>query len=153
MPCIKDKSTVEAIAREFTSNGRCKQRALKAVGYSNAYALEGGRGCDVVFSNVRVKAEIAKIDGEMAEKAGMTIKRMHQQYEEDRQFARSVRAAGAAVSASISIARLFGMDKDAKVNTDEPLPLSSEDIAVLRKMAKTITNKEIAYPKLQEGVG
>ncbi len=62
MPSIKDKSTVEAIAQEFCSNGRCKQKALKAVEYADSYAKESGRGCKVVFSNVRVKAAIARID-------------------------------------------------------------------------------------------
>lgn len=62
MPSIKDKSTVEAIAREFTSNGRKKGLALLAVGYSKAYSIEGGRGCYVVFSNVHVIAAIEAID-------------------------------------------------------------------------------------------
>ncbi len=68
MPCIKDKSTVEVIARIFTSNGRCKGLTLSTAGYSDAYALEGGRGCDKVFSNVRVKEAIARIDAETKEK-------------------------------------------------------------------------------------
>ena len=69
MPSIKDDSTVEAIAQEFCSNGRCKQRALKAVEYKDSYAKESGRGCKVVFSNVRVKQAIARIDAKQQAKS------------------------------------------------------------------------------------
>lgn len=69
MPSIKDESTVKAIAREFCSNGRKKGLALREIGYTDSYSVESGRGPDVVFSNVHVKAEIAKIDGEKQEKA------------------------------------------------------------------------------------
>ena len=64
MPNIKDDSTVEAIAQEFTSNGRCKGKALEAIGYSKGYA--NTQGIIVVYSNVRVKAAIAKIDAKTA---------------------------------------------------------------------------------------
>jgi len=60
MPSIKDDSTVEAIACEFTSNGRNKSKTLKTIGYTEKYA--NSRGLKVVFGNVRVKAAIAKID-------------------------------------------------------------------------------------------
>ena len=68
MPSIKDDSTVEAIAREFASNGRRKGIALQTVGYADSYSIEGGRGCDVVFHNVRVKAAIRRIDAKNEEK-------------------------------------------------------------------------------------
>lgn len=68
MPCIKDQSTVDAIALEFTSNGRNKGKALTEVGYSNSYSNEGGRGCDVVFHNVRVIEAIKAIDAKTAVK-------------------------------------------------------------------------------------
>ncbi len=72
MPNIKDQSTVNAIAREFCSNGRKKGIALESVGYSKTYALESGRGCNVVFSNVRVIAAIAKIDAKHEKKLDHT---------------------------------------------------------------------------------
>ena len=68
MPNIKDQSTVDAIAREYCSNGRCKGKALEAIGYSRAYAIDSGRGCEVVFSNVRVKEAIRAIDEAKQEK-------------------------------------------------------------------------------------
>ena len=60
MPSIKDESTVEAIAQEFTSNGRNKARALETIGYSKGYSNTQGIG--VVYSNLRVKQAIARID-------------------------------------------------------------------------------------------
>lgn len=60
MPSIKDESTVEAIAQEFTSNGRNKTETLKTIGYTPKYTES--RGLAVVFGNVRVKAAIARID-------------------------------------------------------------------------------------------
>lgn len=72
MPSIKDESTVQAIAREFTSNGRKKGKALQETGYSDAYSIEGGRGSDVVFSNVQVVAAIKAIDDEKQAEADIT---------------------------------------------------------------------------------
>ena len=60
MPSIKDDSTVEAIAREFTSTGRNKTETLKTIGYTEKYA--DSRGLKVVFGNVRVKEAIARLD-------------------------------------------------------------------------------------------
>lgn len=60
MPNIKDKSTVEAIAREFCSNGRNKLKALKTVGYQPSYYNTLGIG--KVYSNIRVIDAIARID-------------------------------------------------------------------------------------------
>lgn len=65
MPSITDQSTVEAIAREFTSNGRNKENAMKAVGYSDNYAEHRA---DMVLGNVGVKQAIARIDDVKQEK-------------------------------------------------------------------------------------
>jgi hypothetical protein len=61
MPSIKDQSTVKAIAREFTSNGRDKAEAMRTVGY----ALSSCRsGCNVgkIYADTRVIAAIKAID-------------------------------------------------------------------------------------------
>lgn len=61
MPSIKDKSTVEAIARAFTSNGRNKTRAMAAIGYDDAYA-DSGKGQKTVYGNIRIIEAIRAID-------------------------------------------------------------------------------------------
>ena len=59
MPCIKDDSTVEALARAFTSNGRVQERAMIEVGYTPAYA---NSYCGTMWENPRLVAAIARID-------------------------------------------------------------------------------------------
>ena len=146
MPSIKDQSTVEAIAREFCSNGRNKEKALKTVGYSDNYAEHRS---DKVLSNVGVKQAIAYIDAKMAEKTGFTIECAQQMYKEDRVFARKCNQAGAAVTATTGICRLYGMDKDSgSGKEDAPKPLSAEDLDVLRAMARRLTESELDRPKI-----
>jgi len=58
MPSIKDKSTVDAIARDFCKH-RCKSRALQAGGYSELYSKRLGLR---LFTNVHVVQAIKRID-------------------------------------------------------------------------------------------
>ncbi len=113
MPCIKDKSTVEAIAREFTSNGRNKLEALKTIGYEPSYY--NTRGIGVVYSNVRIIAAIAEIDAKQAEKAERTISELDQMYQHAYNLAeKRLDPNTNSMNGSITgIARLYGMDKDA----------------------------------------
>ena len=68
MPSIKDKATVEAIARVYCSEGkRNKTETLKIVGYSKGYYL-GGRSAKVLWGNERVIEAIKAIDAEISEK-------------------------------------------------------------------------------------
>ena len=48
----------------------------------------------------------------------MTIARVQAMYEADRELARQLKQPSAAVSATIGIARLYGMDKDAGKPSD-----------------------------------
>lgn len=112
MPNIKDESTVKAIAREFVANGRNKGEALQAVGYSNAYAVDGGRGCAVVFSNVRVIEAIAELDAELSAKTAYTVAQCQREYEEARTLAMDIKQPAAAATAITGKARLYGFDKD-----------------------------------------
>ena len=59
MPDIRNKQTVEAVAREFTSNGRNAELALKAIGYSDNTAEHMSKD---VLSSLVVKAAIERID-------------------------------------------------------------------------------------------
>ena len=67
MPSIKDESTVKAIAREFVSNGRNKEQAMRTIGYAES-SCKSGKAVRDVYGNLRVKAEIARLDAENAEK-------------------------------------------------------------------------------------
>ncbi len=67
MPSIKDQSTVNAIAQEFTSNGRNKTQAMLTIGYDDEYA-DSGVGQKSVYGNVRVIAAIKAIDDKIEQK-------------------------------------------------------------------------------------
>ncbi len=71
MPSIKDHTTVQAIAREYCSNGRNKTAAMVTVGYKQWYA-DGGRGQGIVYGNERVINAIEAIDSKRAVKAEHT---------------------------------------------------------------------------------
>ncbi len=150
MPSIKDESTVEAIARAFTSNGRCKGKALITVGYADSYAIDGGRGCDVVFSNVRVKAAIARIDAKTAKKADYSIEKYRQELDEARTHARELRQPSAEVSAIVAKGRSCGYDKDNDMGSkDQPQPITAAQAEEWRLMAQAATRASLG-PKLSK---
>ncbi len=136
MPSIKDKSTIEAIAREFTSNSRSQANALMSVGYSRFYSERQGKK---LFNNVQVIEAIERIDAVSAEEAGVTVETMRIQYDEDRQFAIDCKSPSACVSASVSKARLYGMDKDAGNKESVPPAFSPEEVEELQAMGKRAT--------------
>lgn len=84
MPSIKDNSTVEAIAREFTSNGRNKERAMRTIGYAES-SCKSGKAVKDVYGNLRVKQAIARIDAKTSEKIEhnqeIAIKKLYADYE------------------------------------------------------------------------
>ncbi len=79
---------------------------------------------------------IAKKKAAMAAEVGMTIERVKTMYKEDRDFATTVNQAGARVSATTGIARLYGMDKDAGGGERTVIIISP-------KVSKVIDSKEI----------
>lgn len=86
--------------------------------------------CDVI------KKVIAKKQVEIAVRTGFTIEKAQRMYEEDRQFARKCNQAGAGVSATTGICRLYGMDKDAGGGEKTIIIISP-------KASKVIDSKEI----------
>ena len=150
MPSIKDETTVEAIAREYTSNGRKKGIALQTVGYANSYSIDGGRGCNVVFSSVRVKAAIARIDEEQAQIGHRTVEGLDKMYQAAFDASNELKQPSAMVSAVTGIARLYGMDKDTHVNEDTAQELSPEQARRYRDMAGIANKDKIAGPQLRK---
>ena len=142
MPSIKDESTVEAVARAFTSNGRNKERALKTVGYSDNYAEHRA---ECVLSNVGVKAAIARIDAKTAKRAEFTVEQYQNQLDEDRDMARALRQPSAAVSATVAKGRSCGYDRDnAMASIDNTAPLSDTDRQKLLDMGKALDGPKLA---------
>ncbi len=104
------KEKAQAIAAEYCTNGFEKVKALLAMGYAKSYA-NSKRGLKL-YDNDSVKLAVKRITALATAKTGMTVQRVQTMYEEDRDFASTVNQAGARVSATTGIARLYGMDKD-----------------------------------------
>lgn len=139
MPSIKDQSTVDEIARVFTSNGRNKEQALLSVGYSPAYA-RGGRSV-AVYSSELVKAAIKAIDEESREKTGYSVEQCQHEFDQARLHAIALKQPSAEVSAITGKARIHGLDKDVTVSDDLPPPLTAEECAWLRTVVKHLADR------------
>ena len=111
--------------------------------YRRAYPkAKGGhnRLANQLMSNNVIKQEIVKKREELSKKTGFTIERAQKMYEEDRAFASTVNQAGARVSATTGICRLYGLDKDSgggektiiiigpKISPVLPKPIISKEI-------------------------
>ena len=82
-----------------------------------------------------IKEAIERYRQELRKDMGMTVNLMHDQYTEDRAFARTLKQPSAAVSASVATARLYGMDKDAGIKEDTKPQLKPEEQARLNIIA------------------
>lgn len=151
MPSIKDRSTVEAIAAEYCSNGRCKERALKKIGYKPSY-YKSGRSVQVVYGSERIKQAIAKIDAENAEIGNRTVKSLDKMYQTAYALGEKCNQPAAMNGSVTGIARLYGMDKDADHKLDEPKPLSVKELDKLRAMAQQITDDKLESKHHKIGV-
>ena len=126
MPNIKDKSTVEAIAQAFTSNGRNRAQAMEEVGYAHSYAY-CGLGQDTIYKNIQVIDAIARLDAVGAQENERTVQSLDELYAQAYDLAAHTRQPSAMVSAVTGIARLYGMDKDAGKSSTVIAPLLPPD--------------------------
>lgn len=85
MPDVRNIETVNAIAREYTSNGHNKSQALITVGYDETNA-KSGKGLRV-YDNPRVKKAIADIEAKTEEKQEKEQDRRNRMSDEDLQLA------------------------------------------------------------------
>ena len=141
MPSIKDESTVEAIARAFTSNGRNEEQGMLSAGYSKSYARSGlGHR---IYADIRLKTAIARIDAENAEIGQRTVAGIDEMNKTHYNTSKTLNQPSAMVSAVTGLARLYGMDKDNQVNTDKPNDLTPDELEVLRADAKRLTDLKL----------
>ncbi len=148
MPNIKDESTVEAIARAFTSNGRNEEEALLEVGYSKSYA-RSGLG-NRVYSNVLLKEAIARIDAKQAQIGQRTVESLDEMYQAGFDIAKTQKNPTGMATNTTGIARLYGMDKDNDAGKgDTPTVLSAADAEVFQAMADAAIRDKI---KLNKGI-
>jgi hypothetical protein len=112
------KEKAHAIAAEYTTNGFKKVVALLSVGYSVSYANKVGLK---LYDNDLVKQAIEQIQASTKAKTATTVADIERMYEEDRKLAEQCNQAGAAVSATTGIARLYGFDKDNSLNKEQTI--------------------------------
>ncbi len=142
MPNINNESTVEAIARAFTSNGRNEEQGLISAGYSKAYA-RGGTS-NKLYSNVLVKQAIARIDAKQGREQGRTVLNLDEMYQAIYDQAKGLKQPSAAVSAVTGLARLYGMDKDNQVHEDAPQALTPAELTLARDIAGEVISLHLS---------
>lgn len=136
---VTDKQ--QAFIQEYCSNGYNASKAYVSAGYSSVNA-DGNAHRLIVKDSI--KAEIAKVRAKSVEKAERTVQSIDVMQQTAYDLALRLNQPSAAVSAGTAIARLYGMDKDAGTSgKDIPKPLSDKDLALLKAMAKTITEQEL----------
>lgn len=96
----------ERFAQEL-AKGKSKFGAYKAAGYS------ADRGAAVRLSaNASIGKRVAALKAKAAEKIIVTVADIAQQLDEDREFARELESASAAVSATMGKAKVLGLLED-----------------------------------------
>ena len=81
---------------------------------------------------------------ELSAETGYTVHQCQQEYEQARQRAVELKQVAAEISAITGKARLYGMDKDVHVNTDQPDTIDNADLDRIRDMAKAATRLRLA---------
>lgn len=120
------KEKAQAIASEYKTNGHKKVLALLSVGYSVNYANHVGLK---LFDNDKVVQAISRIEASSKAATGLTVQDVQRMYEEDRALAKKCNQAGAAVSASTGIARLYGFDKDNSLAKEQTVIIIGPKVA------------------------
>ena len=147
MPSIKDESTVEAIAREFTSNGRNKERALKAIGYAES-SCKSGKAVKDVFGNLRVKSAIARIDTRNMEEQDVTRETIADMYRNGFNVADKQKNSTGMATNATGLARVYGLLQDnINTTTDSPVILTAEHAERYSLMAAAANRDRIKISK------
>lgn len=141
----KQKAFVEHYCGDCKLNGH---KAAVAAGYSEKTALAIG---SENLSKPSIKEAIVKRMAKKQEKYEWNEQIALQELKEAAAQADTLRLPGVRVSAAVARNRMFGMDKDAGGSTgDIPKPLSDDDLEALKAIAKAVTERELAKPKLHK---
>jgi hypothetical protein len=146
MPSIKDQSTVEAIAREYCSNGRDKANAMRTIGYAES-SCKSGKAVGDVYGNLRVKDAIRAIDVKSAKIAEFSLCDYQQQLREDRAMAIELKQPSACVSASVAMGRSCGFDKDVQGIVEQPFDMTEAERAEIHAAGERFNDIRLSKPK------
>lgn len=151
MPDIRDNSTVEAIARAFTSNGRKKGQALRDVGYPDATSKSGARLKDI-YENVRVKDAIAGIDAENERITGVSREDMEQRILKAFDLGEKLRDSKAMTSAARALNSMRGYDQEKAPNEDAARARAERMTVEERALAEAYTNERVLALARDKGI-
>jgi len=133
MPDIRDKNTVNAIAKEYNANGRDKANALINCGYSDSYA-HSHKGLLLFNKQVlidAINADQAKIDA----KTTYTITVAQARLDDAYAIAKQQNNPAGMVSSVIASNRMYGFDKDNDMGTDQAQELTQSQAEEARRIA------------------
>lgn len=145
MPTITNPCVIQTIVETFLSNGMDKCNALVKTGYKLNYA-RSTKGMKL-FDRSDVKAELRKQREELAKKTGFSKEQASVDLDEDRQLARELKQPSAAISATNTKMRLYGMDQIAGTDNVDTKPLTPEEQQIAQQTAQAII-KHRQGPKL-----
>ncbi len=146
MPCIKDKSTVQAIARAFTSKAmsRDKEKTLLEVGYTKSYARSIGMR---IYERPEVIAAIKAIDDDVQVKyeynldIALDLLRRRLTYLEEKAKDGDTQAVQAQTAIIRELNDITGLHKiNVHASAEQaPAPLSEQDRQELQEAARRAT--------------
>ena len=112
--------------------GTTATEAAKRAGYSEKTAHIAGHR---LLRNVKCKARIAALRAVTAQKTGMTVAKVEQMYLDAIGLAYKTNQPSAAISGITGIARLYGYDKDTRVETEQDRQLTEHQKVEARRLA------------------
>ena len=121
-----------AFCREYVQDRNGTQACIRA-GYSRKTSNEQAAR---MLAKVSIKDYISRLEAENRVEVGITVEKVQAMYQEAFDLARTTKTTAAMVSAVTGIARLFGMDKDNSLVTDEHIKLDKQQEAEAQRIAQ-----------------
>ena len=144
MASIRDKSTIEIIAKTYCSNGRIKSLALQGAGYSKLYSERAGLK---LFDNVQLIATIARIDAKTERKLDLSRAKQHAKLEQAQAMAIETHSPSAMVSAIREQNEMLGYHRDKSPNQEREQSLTgritAEEQRILLECADVLLRKQV----------
>lgn len=119
----------EAFAQAYIETGNASE-AYRQAGYStNATAKTINESASRLLGDRKVSARVEELKAQHVERHNVTIDTIREMLLEDRQFARELEAASASVTATMGLAKLYGLlvDKQQHSGGIRIVPISATD--------------------------
>ena len=136
------KEKANLLASIYCTNGYKKVDAMLEAGYSPSYAKTK---CGLkIYDNPLVMQAISRIEASNKAKTDYTIDQYQQELNAAIALATKLNQPSACVSGIVAKGRSMGFDKDNDMSVDRPEPLTSDEIADLKRQAIQLTTTKTA---------